>query len=274
MSGILYVVPTPIGNLEDITLRALRILGEVDLIAAEDTRSAQHLLQHHQISKRTVSFFDGNEAARSESLVERLRAGEKIALISEAGTPGVSDPGQRLVARAVEAGLPVVVLPGASAAVTALVGSGLPTDAFHFAGFLPRAEGARQQAIGRLRALDATLIFYEAPGRTGATLADLAAGLGESRRACLARELTKIYEELVRGTLGELARRYAEVAPRGEVTLVVEGATSPVDEIDIEAEVRRRLDAGESPKEIAAALALATGKPRRQIYQLVLARRR
>ena len=267
----LFVVPTPIGNLEDITLRALRILKEVDVVAAEDTRSAQHLLQHHGIAKPTISFFEGNEAARTDELAERLRAGEKIALISEAGMPGVSDPGQRLVARAVELGLPVVVLPGPSAALTALVGSGLPTDAFHFAGFLPRQEGARREAIGRLRPIPATLIFYEAPGRTAATLVDLAAGLGESRRGCVARELTKIYEELVRGTLGELARRYAEAPPRGEVTLVVEGAGEARAEIDVEAEVRRRLAAAESPKEIAAALALATGKPRRQIYQLALA---
>jgi len=262
----LYVVPTPIGNLEDITLRALRILREVDLVAAEDTRAAQHLLSHHSISKPTISFFEGNEASRTEDLVEKLRSGKNIALISEAGMPGVSDPGQRLVARAVELQLPVVVLPGPSAALTALVGSGLPTDAFHFAGFLPRSDGARREAIGRLNAVNATLIFYEAPGRTAATLADLAEGFGETRRACVARELTKIYEEFARGTLGELARRYAEAAPRGEVTLVVEGAAGDTAVIDVEAEVRRRLDAGESAKEIAAALALATGKPRRQIY--------
>jgi 16S rRNA (cytidine1402-2'-O)-methyltransferase len=273
VSGTLWIVPTPIGNLEDITLRALRILGEVDLVAAEDTRAAQHLLTHHRISKPTISFFEGNEAARSEELVRRLGAGENVALVSEAGMPGVSDPGQRLVARAVEAGVPVVVLPGPSAALTALVGSGLPTDAFLFSGFLPRAEGARREAIGRLRAATATLIFYEAPGRTADTLADLAAGLGDSRRACLARELTKIHEELVRGTLGELVRQFAAAPPRGEVTLVVEGASEAPPEIDLEAEVRRRIAAGESPKEIAAALSLQTGKPRRQLYQLALALR-
>ncbi len=273
MSGTLYVVPTPIGNLEDITLRALRILGEVDVVAAEDTRAAQHLLQHHQISKPTISFFEGNEAARTEALIERLKNGETIALISEAGMPGVSDPGQRLVAGAAEANLPIVVLPGPSAAVTALVGSGLPTDAFYFAGFLPRQEGARMEAIGKLRAIEATLIFYEAPGRTATTLADLAAGLGANRRACVARELTKIHEELARGTLASLHEKYSHTPPRGEITLVVEGASEIATEIDVEAEIRRRLEAGESAKEIAAALSLLTGKPRRQIYQLVLALR-
>jgi 16S rRNA (cytidine1402-2'-O)-methyltransferase len=254
-------------------LRALRILGEVDVVAAEDTRSAQHLLQHHKIAKPTISFFEGNEAARTDALIARLRQGDSIALISEAGMPGVSDPGQRLVAAAVAAQLPIVVLPGPSAVLTALVGSGLPTDAFHFAGFLPRAEGARQAAIGKLRSIEATLIFYEAPGRTADTLKDLAAGLGATRRACVARELSKIHEELVRGSLADLAQRYAEAAPRGEVTLVVAGASG--DEaaatVDIESEVERRLAAGESAKEISAALSLATGKPRRQIYQLALA---
>jgi 16S rRNA (cytidine1402-2'-O)-methyltransferase len=271
---VLYIVPTPIGNLEDITLRALRILREVDVVAAEDTRAAQHLLQHHQIAKPTISFFEGNEAARTEALIEKLRAGQSIALISEAGMPGVSDPGQRLVARAAELNLPMVVLPGPSAAITALVGSGLPTDAFHFAGFLPRQEGARHVVVGKLRSIQATLIFYEAPGRTAATLSDLAAGFGAERRACVARELTKIHEELARGTLAALAEKYSQEAPRGEVTLVVEGASEIAPQINIEEEVLRRLAARESAKEIAAALSLLTGKPRRQIYQLALTLRR
>jgi 16S rRNA (cytidine1402-2'-O)-methyltransferase len=275
-AGTLYVVATPIGNLEDVTLRALRVLREADLIAAEDTRAAQVLLERHGISgKRVVSCFEGNEAARAEELVERVLGGETVALVSEAGTPGVSDPGERVVAKAIAAGARVEVLPGASAAVMALVASGLPTEPFYFGGFPPRAEGARREAFGRLRALPATLIFYEAPGRAAATLADLAAALGGGRRAALARELTKMYEEVVRGTLDELAARYAETAPRGEVTLVVEGARAGEAEaaLDVEAEIKRRLAAGEGPKEIAAALALATGKPRRQLYQLVLALR-
>ncbi len=245
------------------------------MIAAEDTRSARHLLDRHEIAgKKLVSYFDGNEAERSVQLLERLRGGEDVALISEAGTPGVSDPGHRLITRAIEAGVTVTVIPGPSAAVTALVGSGLPTDEFYFVGFLPRESGRRRERLGALRTLPATLLFYEAPGRTGATLADLAEVLGATRRGCVARELTKLYEELRRGTLAELAALYAETAPRGEVTLVIEGAPAGAETVvDVEAEVRRRVDAGESPKEIAAAVALLTGKPRRMIYQLALSLR-
>jgi 16S rRNA (cytidine1402-2'-O)-methyltransferase len=278
--GTLYVVATPIGNLEDITLRALRVLREVGVIAAEDTRAAQNLLSHYEIARPTiVSFFEGNEAGRTEHLMARLHSGEDVALISEAGTPAVSDPGARLVQAAVAGGVRVVPIPGASAAITALVASGLPTDSFLFVGFPQRDGGPRLQAFARLRGVEATLVLYEAPTRTAATLQDLAAALGDDRRACVARELTKVHEELARGTLKELAQRYAEAAPRGEVTIVVEGAAAEDAAraeagIDVEAEVRRRLAGGESPKEIAAALALVTGKPRRQIYQLAVALKR
>lgn len=272
-AGRLYVVATPIGNLEDITLRALRILGEVDIVAAEDTRSAGHLFARHAVTvKELTSFFEGNEAQRADQLVERMRGGAQVAVISEAGMPGVSDPGQRLVARAVEAGIPVTVIPGASAAITAVVGSGLPTDAFAFVGFPPRDAGPRRELFGRLRALPFTLIFYESPARTAATLADLRDAFGGDRRAVVCRELTKMFEESVRGTLDELTIRYAEADPRGEVTLVVAPAgPETVAVTDVEAEVRRRLQAGEGAKEIAAAVAVLTGKPRRQIYQLALA---
>lgn len=273
MAGRLFVVGTPLGNLGDLTPRAGRVLGEVTLIAAEDTRSAQRLLGHLGVQTPTMSYFEGNEASRSVRLLERMAAGEQVALISEAGMPGISDPGERLVAAAVAAGVTVEVVPGPSAAVTALVGSGLPTSRFSFIGFPPRAEGARLELFGSLRRRDETLVFYEAPGRTGRTLSDLALALGGSRRACVARELTKIHEEYLRGTLAELAARFADEAPRGEVTLVVEGAAAePEAELDLEAEVDARLAAGESAKEIAAALALKSGKPRRQIYQLALAR--
>lgn len=279
MGGTLYVVATPIGNLEDISLRALRVLGQAQVLAAEDTRSAQHLLARHGLWPRpgeVFSFFDGNEGARTALLLERLQAGQDVALISEAGTPGVSDPGQRLVQAARAAGLRVEVIPGANAAVTALVGSGLPSDRFLFLGFPPRPEGPRQQLFGSLRGEPGTLIFYEAPDRTARTLRELAQALGEERPACVARELTKVHEEYVRGTLAELAARYADAAPRGEVTLLVGGsaAAPPMPEeeaADIEAEVARRLGAGQGPKEIAASLALRYGKPRRQIYQLALA---
>jgi 16S rRNA (cytidine1402-2'-O)-methyltransferase len=256
-------------------VRALRILRESRVIAAEDTRAAKNLLTRHSIAApEIVSYFDGNEAARTEQLVTRLCAGEDVTLISEAGTPAVSDPGQRLVARAVAAGVTVVPIPGPSAAIAALVASGLPTDAFLFAGFPPREPGPRREAFARLRALPSTLVFYEAPARVGRTLADLAEVLGAARQACVSREITKVHEEHARGTLAELAERYLPDAPRGEVTIVVAGAADePASELDVEAEVRRRLDQGGSPKEIAASLALLTGKPRRQIYQLALALR-
>ena len=276
--GTLYVVATPIGNLDDMTLRAIKVLKEVPVIAAEDTRTAQQLLRHFEIARPTiVSFFEGNEAGRTEHLMARLRGGDDVAIISEAGTPGVSDPGARLVAAAVAAGVRVVPVPGASAALAALVASGLPSDEFYFVGFPARDGGPRLQAFARLRNIEATLVFYEAPGRVAATLHDLAAVFGDDRRAVVARELTKVHEELVRGTLKELTARFGETPPRGEVTIVVEGAApSAVEQpaVDVEAEVKRRLADGESPKEIAAALALTSGKPKRQIYQLAVALKR
>ncbi|MCA1665271.1 MAG: 16S rRNA (cytidine(1402)-2'-O)-methyltransferase, partial [Myxococcales bacterium] len=275
--GTLYVVATPIGNLDDMTLRAIKVLKEVPVIAAEDTRSAQNLLRHFEIARPTiVSFFEGNEAGRTEHLMARLRGGDDVAVISEAGTPGVSDPGARLVAAAVAAGVRVVPIPGASAALAALVASGLPSDEFYFVGFPARDGGPRLQSFARLRNIEATLIIYEAPGRAAATLHDLAAVFGDTRRACVARELTKIHEELARGTLKDLLARFAESAPRGEVTIVVEGAAATTADtaVDVEAEVKRRLADGESPKEIAAALALLSGKPKRQIYQLAIALKR
>jgi 16S rRNA (cytidine1402-2'-O)-methyltransferase len=277
-TGTLYVVATPIGNLEDITLRALRILKEVPVIAAEDTRTAQQLLTHFEIARPTiVSFFEGNEVGRTEHLLARLRGGDDVAVISEAGTPGISDPGAHLVAAAVTAGIRVVPIPGPSAVITALVASGLPTDSFHFVGFAVREGGPRLQALAKLRTIEATLVFYEAGNRTAATLQDLAGVLGSGRRAVVARELTKIHEELARGTLEELAQRFVETPPRGEVTIVVAGAPEEIaseSPIDVEAEVKRRLANHESPKEIAAALALQTGKPKRQIYQLAVALKR
>lgn len=272
--GVLYVVATPIGNLEDITLRALRVLAEVTLIAAEDTRTIRHLLEHHRIeAPKIVSYFQGNEAARCDDLVGRVAGGERIALVSEAGMPGISDPGERVIARMREAGLRVEVLPGAAAVVTALVGSGLPTTRFVFVGFPPRAVGERQALFASLRNEPGTIVLYEAPGRVGATLADLAATLGPDRRAEVARELTKIFEERVAGTLAVLSERFADTAPRGECVIMVAGAVEGATAIpiDIEADVRARLSRGESCKEIAAALALLTGRKRREIYQLAIA---
>ncbi len=268
----LFVVGTPIGNLEDLSPRAARVLREVPLVAAEDTRSAKTLLAAAGSSARVVSYFEGNEAARSEDILRALGSGD-VALISEAGMPGVSDPGERVIAAAIAAGHRIEVIPGPSAALAALVASGLPTARFAFLGFPPREEGARRELFGTLRGEVATMIFYEAPDRVGATLADLAAALGEDRRASLGRELTKVHEEHVRGSLGELAAKYREVAPRGECTLVVEGAREAAPAIDIEAELRRLLAEGLGPRDAAARLVIATGKPRRELYQLALSLR-
>lgn len=279
-AGTLFVVGTPIGNLEDLSLRAARVLREADVVAAEDTRSAKVLLAHADLhgavnpTRRIVSLFEGNEAQRSEQLVAALAAGQKVAVISEAGMPGVSDPGARAVAAAVTSGAKVEVIPGPSASLAALVGSGLPSDRFLFLGFPPREPGPRQELIGTLRDERATMIFYEAPDRVGATLADLAAALGDTRRASLGRELTKLHEEHVRGTLGELATRYAEVAPRGECTLVVEGGAAAGPVVDIEAELAKLLAEGLGPRDAAARLVIVTGKPRRQLYQLALSLQR
>jgi 16S rRNA (cytidine1402-2'-O)-methyltransferase len=278
--GTLFIVGTPIGNLEDISLRAARVLREADLVAAEDTRAARLLLGHVDAlgpsnpARRIVSNFEGNEAGRADELVDALRAGQRVAVISEAGMPGVSDPGGYAIAAAIAAGARVEVVPGPSAALAALLGSGLPTDRFAFVGFPPREPGARRALLGTLRAEPATMILYEAPDRVGRTLRDAAEAFGAERRASLGRELTKLHEEHVRGTLGELAERYADAPPRGECTLVIAGGRADEPAIDIEAELRALLAAGLGPKDAAARLVVRTGKPRRVLYQLALALQR
>jgi 16S rRNA (cytidine1402-2'-O)-methyltransferase len=282
MAGVLYLVATPIGNLEDMTHRAVRVLSQVAVIAAEDTRAAARLLGHFQIrGPRVVSMFEGNEAGRAQALLAELAAGRDVAVISEAGMPGISDPGERLVAAAAGAGVRVEAVPGAVAATTALVASGLPTGRFLFLGFPPRESGARQQLFGTLRREVATMIFYEAPDRVAATCADLAAALGSDRPAVLARELTKRHEELVRAPVGELAARYAAEPPRGECTLVVQGAAASADTgtgeaglDDISAQMSALLAQGLGPRDAAARLVVVTGKPRRQLYQLALSLQR
>jgi len=277
--GTLYIVGTPIGNLEDLSLRAARVLREADVIAAEDTRSAKTLLAHADAAgavnpaRVVTSYFEGNEASRASELQAALEAGKRVAVISEAGMPGVSDPGERAVVAAVAAGARVEVIPGPSAVLAALVGSGLPSDRFLFLGFPPREAGAREALFGTLRAEPVTMILYEAPDRVGATLGDLARAFGEDRRASLGRELTKLHEEHVRGSLGELAARVAEVPPRGEVTLVIEGAREAPADVDVEAELAKLLAEGLGPRDAAARLVIATGKPRRQLYQLALSLR-
>ena len=285
----LSVVATPIGNLEDLSLRAARVLATAQLIAAEDTRSAQVLLRAvdalaamarsgattardgvEPSSRKLISLFDGNEAERSAEVIAAIDAGQRVALISEAGTPLVSDPGGRLVAAAIAHGITIEVIPGPNAAIAALVASGISAERFLFLGFPPRDPGARQQLFGTLRNEAATMLLYEAPDRVGRTCADLAAAFGPTRRASLSRELTKMYEEHVRGTLAELAERYAEQAPRGECTLVVEGGQAQLVEVDIEGQLRELLAQGLGPKDAAARLMVLTGKPRRQLYQLAL----
>jgi 16S rRNA (cytidine1402-2'-O)-methyltransferase len=270
--GTLQVVATPIGNLEDVTLRALRVLAEAELLLAEDTRRSRVLLDRHGISARPRSLHAHNEAARAREVLDALAAGRRVVLVSDAGTPLVSDPGGRLVTAALEAGHQVEPVPGPSALLAALVASGLPAEAFTFLGFLPRKQGERAALLARHARRAETLVLFEAPSRVGATLVALADAFGPERPACVARELTKLHEEVVRGTLGELAERFAEGA-RGEVTLVVAGApdTAAMSDLDLDAAVRERLAAGTSPREIAAELARPSGRKRRDVYARALA---
>ncbi len=220
--GTLYLVATPIGNLEDITLRALRTLKECDVIAAEDTRHTGQLLKHFQISKPLISYFQFNEARRSEEIIERLRRGEKVALVTDAGSPGISDPGERVVKAVIAADLRVEPVPGASAVVAALTASGLNTGEFHFVGFLPHKSGQRRTQLERLKAVPGTLVLYESPYRVEKLLGELKDILPE-RRVVLARELTKKFEEFLRGTPAELIQRIGSRTLKGEFVVLVEG---------------------------------------------------
>ena len=220
--GILYIVPTPVGNLEDITLRALRVLRESDLVLAEDTRTTGLLLKHYDIHNQLVSHHKFNEHGTSAGIVERLRSGQTIALVSDAGTPSISDPGFFLVREAVNAGIEVQCLPGATAFVPALVSSGLPDDRFCFEGFLPQKKG-RQTRLASLADEQRTMVFYESPYRLVKTLEQLGEVMGTDRRACVAREISKIHEECVRGTLAELVAHFTATPPRGEIVIVVAG---------------------------------------------------
>lgn len=271
--GTLHVVATPIGNLEDITLRALRVLREADRILAEDTRRTRILLRHHGVDTPLVSFHAHNEEARAEQVLGWLAEGASLALVSDAGTPLVSDPGGRLVAAALEAGHEVVAVPGASAVLAALAASGLPALPFACLGFPPRRRAARRALFAAWRARPETLVLFESPRRVATTLEDLHAELG-ARRAVVARELTKLHEELVRGTLPELARRFAGGA-RGEVTIVVEGAgaeaeAAPPDPAERDRALLEGLAAGSSPRELADRLAAAGLGRRRELYQRAL----
>jgi 16S rRNA (cytidine1402-2'-O)-methyltransferase len=222
MSGTLYLVATPIGNLADITHRALQVLKDADLIACEDTRHTHKLLQHYGITTKTISYHEHNEQQRAAHLIDLLKQGRDVAVVSDAGTPSISDPGFRLVRAAIESDVPVVPVPGPSALISALIAAGLPTDEFFFAGFLPSRSNARRAKLNELRSIPGTLIFYEAPHRLAMTLTDAYAILGE-REAVVARELTKLHEEIRRGRLSELSSHYAdEENPRGEIVVLID----------------------------------------------------
>ena len=269
--GILYVVATPIGNPDDISARAIRTLAEVNLIACEDTRRTGQMLARHQIGTPTVSHYEHNEERRVPELVTRLKAGEKIALVTDAGTPAISDPGFRLVRAALEANVRVIAVPGASAAIAALSIAGIPTDKFIFEGFVPSRDAARGKALDELRREPRTIVFYEAARRLTDTLAAMATAFGESRDAAVVCEITKTYERTIRGTLGELERAFRATPALGEIVIVVSGASQQTDAGDAAIDVHEALEvlreAGLGFKQASAVVARLTGKGRREVYQ-------
>ncbi|QBI22085.1 16S rRNA (cytidine(1402)-2'-O)-methyltransferase [Egibacter rhizosphaerae] len=273
--GQLVVVATPIGNLDDLSPRAVAALASADVVAAEDTRRTGRLLAHAGLDRPLLSYHEHNEARRAVHLLDRVAAGETVALVTDAGTPGVSDPGQRAVREAVDRGLRVEAVPGPVAAVHALVLSGLATDRFAVEGFLPRKAGERGRRLAELADDRRTLVFYVAPHRAAADLAAMAEAFGSERSAALARELTKLHEEVWRGSLSELAER-AEAGLKGEVTVVVAGAPEPggedVSDDDLVARVRELVATGTTKKDAIAEVARAASVPKRRVYQAVLDR--
>jgi len=268
----LHIVATPIGNLEDVTLRALRVLREVDWVLAEDTRRTRVLLDHFEISQKPTSLHAHNEAGRIESVIQALEEGRSVALVSDAGTPLVSDPGARLVAAVAEAGFRVEAVPGPSALLTALAVSGLDTERVLFLGFLPRKPGARRRLLESQKGRPETIVLFESPRRVAKTLEEIAEILGD-RRACLARELTKRHEEICRESASTLARRFAESPPRGECTLVIAGATADEEEAEsawsdrqLDDVILTELAEGASIRDLARDLAGRTGRIRREVY--------
>ena len=271
----LYLVGTPIGNLEDITFRALRILKSVDLIAAEDTRHTGKLLQHYQITTPQVSYHQHNHHQRLPELLQHLHSGKSVALVSDAGMPSISDPGYELVKACVEAEIEIIPIPGVTALITALAASGLPTINFSFEGFLPTKPKARKAHLESLKDETRTLIFYESPHRLRQTLADFATVFGGERQIVLGRELTKIHEEFWRGTIEAAIALYREQRqPKGEYTLVVAGKekTSKIvlSEAEIKAELQQLLNQGMTRSQASRHLAEITSLPRRQIYEISL----
>jgi 16S rRNA (cytidine1402-2'-O)-methyltransferase len=278
MSGKLYLVPTPIGNLKDITLRALEVLNSVDIIAAEDTRQSLKLLNHFDIKKSLISYHQHNEQGKSEDLIEILKEGKSIALVTDAGTPGISDPGSVIVGKCIEEGISFEVLPGATAITTALVYSGLDTTKFLFRGFLPRENKDRKPIIEDLKSRTETLIFYEAPHRLLDTLEFLYENLGD-RKISICRELTKLYEEIIRLSLSEAIRHYTNNSPRGEYVLVVEGkreediikeAQAKWENLSVEEHIKKYIDEGLSKKEAIKKVAKDRNMPKSEIYKYSL----
>jgi 16S rRNA (cytidine1402-2'-O)-methyltransferase len=269
----LYVVATPIGAARDITLRALDVLKTADVLAAEDTRTTRRLLEIHGIplgSRRLLSYHDHNGPRQRPVLLEALAAGQSVAYVSDAGTPLVADPGYALVRAAIDAGHPVVAVPGPSAVLTALVASGMPSDRFLFAGFLPNAAGARKRALAELRDVPATLVFFEAPKRLSGFLNAAVSELGADRQAAVCRELTKKFEETRRGSLAELAASYAGTAPKGEVVVLIDRNRTGADAADMEAALKTALETL-SVKDAAARVARELSLPRREVYSAALA---
>lgn len=270
----LYLVATPIGNLEDITLRALRVLKEVELIACEDTRHTRKLLDHFGIHKPTISYHEHNELVRAQELTARLQQGESVALVTDAGTPGISDPAYRLVVAAIEQGITVIPIPGATALIVGLIASGLPTDAFLFLGFLPTKRQARREKLEALRTARETLVLYEAPHRIQETLQEAQAVLG-NRQASLARELTKLHEQFLRGTLADISAQLQVQEPRGEMTLVIAGADEtgeqplPGDE-SLSSLLAQIMQTGISRNDALKQLARRRGLSKKEAYRLLL----
>ncbi|MDY7231582.1 16S rRNA (cytidine(1402)-2'-O)-methyltransferase [Hyalangium rubrum] len=275
MAGTLYLVATPIGNLGDISSRALETLRSVAFIACEDTRHSRVLLDHFGISRETVSLPAFAEGQRAGRILDRIAAGEDCALVTDAGSPGISDPGERLVAEALERDVKVVPVPGPTALVAALSASGLPTGRFHFLGFPPRKGPERRAMLEEVAQLSATLVLYESPRRLGETLADLQEAWGD-RRACVARELTKLHEEFVRGSLSELAARYGAEEPRGEVVVLVEGRTGERrwSEEELRRALAEGLERGEKLKPLSTELARRAGWSGQDVYRLGLSLKR
>jgi 16S rRNA (cytidine1402-2'-O)-methyltransferase len=284
-SGRLYVVATPIGNLEDITLRALRVLREVDLVLAEDTRHSKTLLAHHGIETRLVSLHAHTPEGRVAAIADELSRGLRYALISDAGTPLVSDPGRELVALCVARGIAVEALPGPSAVLNALCVAGLPADQFRFVGFIARSGKKRRADLNAIAHDPASTVLFEAPNRIADTLRELSELCSDTRRAAVCRELTKLHEEVQRGTLRELSAHFAEHPARGEISLVVEGALLARDaqsesadesadaELDIESFLDARLCSDKSPRDVAKELATLVGIDKREAYKRVVAHR-